>query len=43
MEFCAFESPILGAVKVYLKQNMFHFSAEISLETFSAPKIAFST
>lgn len=42
--YTVFDSPFLGAVKVYLKQNMFRFSPEISLETlFPAPKIAFST
>jgi len=42
--YTVFESAFLGAVKVYLKQNMLlFFSAEISLENFSAPKIAFST
>jgi hypothetical protein len=48
MEFCAgyirsLSLPFLRAVKVYLKQNMFRFSAEISFENFSAAKIAFST
>ena len=46
MEFCAgyirsFSLPFLGAVKVYLKQNMFRFSAEISPESLFCSESSF--
>jgi hypothetical protein len=40
--YTAFESPFLGAVKVYLKQNCFVFLQKYRLKFFSAPKIPFS-